>query len=366
MRRHRLQALYISFEGPILVENFLLSAKDRIKRLTASNPLLEQLMFRYYRVRNGAAVERELARRAQLDLFDLEALAAPLPYGPEERVIDNNLYGYASHLKHYAGIKQDLKAYMEHGLFLGGIIHPDQFHWHFSRFITMSSARKALLEERFPEKATIAIGPYIHYAQSILESKEQEKLKKQLGKTLLVYPFHSMKNVEAGFNEPDLIRRIKEVARDFDTVLISLFYLDAYRKDTVAAYEAEGFKVITAGHRYDRHFVARQRCHIELADLTMSNGMGTQTGFCVYLNKPHYIYQQQIEQKAHNQKELKRFKAGGSAGSVRERVAQERAFFSGLFAELRDDLSAEQKEVTADFWGFDQIKQVPEIQAFFQ
>lgn len=322
-------------------------------------------MFRFYRLRNGASVAQEIERRANVDLFDLPALAAPIAYGPEERVIDNNLYGYASHLKKFAGIRKDLQGYMEHGLFLGGIIHPDQFHWHFSRFITMSAARKTLLEERFPKKATIAIGPYIHYSQGILESKAQEALKKDLGKTLLVYPFHSMKNVDAGFNEPELIRRIKEVATDFDTVLISLYYLDAQRHDTVAAYRAEGFKVITAGHRYDRNFVARQRSHIELADLTMSNGMGTQTGFCVYLNKPHYIFQQKIDQSVKSTKELKRFKAGGSAGSVKERVAQERAYFSQLFSELRPDISAEQKEITAQFWGFNQLKSAEELQAFF-
>lgn len=322
-------------------------------------------MFRFYRLQNGASVAQEIERRANVDLFDLPALAAPIAYGPEERVIDNNLYGYASHLKKFAGTQKDLQGYMEHGLFLGGIIHPDQFHWHFSCFITMSAARKTLLEERFPKKETIAIGPYIHYAQGILESKAQEALKKDLGKTLLVYPFHSMKNVDAGFNEPELIQRIKEVAADFDTVLISLYYLDALRKDTVAAYRAEGFKVITAGHRYDRNFVARQRSHIELADLTMSNGMGTQTGFCVFLNKPHYIFQQQIDQSVKSTKELKRFQAGGSAGSVKERVAQERAYFSQLFSELRPDISAEQKEITAQFWGFDQLKSVEELQAFF-
>lgn len=322
-------------------------------------------MFQFYRLRNGHKVATEIDRRAQLDLFDLTSLAAPLNYGPEERVIDNNLYGYASHLKKFSGLENDLKAYMEHGLFLGGIIHPDQYHWHFPRFITMSGHRLDLLQEQFPEKETIAVGPYIHYAQSILTAAEQKALKKDLGKTLLVYPFHSMKNVKAGFKEQDLIRHINEVARDFDTVLISLFYLDAYRAETVAAYKAEGFKVITAGHRYDRNFVARQRTHIELADLTMSNGMGTQTGFCVYLNKPHYIFKQQIQQEAKNPQELKRFKAGGSGGSVKEKVAAERAYFSDLFSELRSDISPSQWQNTGEFWGFDQVKSKAYLREYF-
>ncbi len=342
-----------------------MSLKDRIKRASASQALLEQFMFRYYRLRNGLKVERELERRRNLDLFALKDLSADLPYGPEERVIDNNLYGYASYLKRYGGIEHDLEAYMEHGLFLGGIVHPDQYYWHFPTIITMSEKRRAILKDKIPQKQSIAVGPYIHYAESILEEEKQNELKSKLGKTLLVYPFHSMKNVKAGFNDNDLITEIKRVAKDFQSVLICLYYLDARDPEKVAAYEAEGFQVVTAGHRFDRHFVARQRSHIELADLTMSNGVGTHTGFCIYLQKPHYVFQQQIDLKASNTKELKRFAAGGSAGSVKDQVAAERGFFSALFSELREDISPTQYENTADFWGFESIKTAAELKTHF-
>lgn len=346
-------------------QNFRLSLKDRLKRASASQPILEQIMFHYYRLLNGKKVEQELERRKNLDLFAFKELAAELPYGPEERVIDNNLYGYASYLKSYADLKGDLKSYMEHGLFLGGIVHPDQYHWHFPRIITMSEHRREILKEKIPQKTSLAVGPYIHYADSILKPEEQIALKSKLGKTLLVYPFHSMKNVKAGFSDPDLIKEIKRVAKDFDSVLICLYYLDALDTNKVAAYQAEGFHIVTAGHRFDRHFIARQRTHIELADLTMSNGMGTQTGFCVYLNKPHYIYQQDISQKAANRQESKRFAAGGSGGTVKEKVAQERVFFSDLFSELRMDISEHQWQATSDFWGFESLKTKGELKDYF-
>lgn len=349
----------------ILPQNLSLSLKDRIKRSTASHAFLEQMMFRYYQFRNGKKVTDELEYRKSVGLFAIDKLAASLAYGPEERVIDNNLYGYATYLKKYARIEHDLKAYMEHGLFLGGIVHPDQYHWHFPRIITMSKRRQEILKAKIPHKESIAIGPYIHYAPSLLVESEMRRLKSKLGKTLLVYPFHSMKNVKAGFNDLDLIKEIKRVAKDFNSVLISLYYLDALDQNKLGAYKAEGFQIVTAGHLYDRNFIARQRSHIELADLTMSNGMGTQTGFCVYMQKPHYIFQQQIEQKASNLKEQKRFAAGGSAGSVKEKVAQERAFFSHLFGDLRPDISAQQLEATADYWGFEDIKSKSELKSLF-
>lgn len=336
-----------------------------MKRLAASQPLFEQFMFQSYRMRNGAAVAKEIERRKKLSIFDYHALAQEIPFGPEERVIDNNLYGYATYLKQFAGLKNDLKAYMEHGLFLGGIVHPDQFHWHFKRMITMSEGRREILKAKLPHKESIAVGPYIHYAQSVLNTEEMQALKKDLGKTLLVYPFHSARHISTNYDEDGFITEIKRVAKDFDTVLICLYYLDCLDATKVEAYTSEGFKIVSNGHRFDRHFVARQRCHIELSDLTMSNGMGTHTGFCVYLKKPHYIYKQEVAQIAKSTTDFKRMKTAGAAGDAKEAVAAERHFFMDLFGELRGDISAKQWEATAEFWGFESVKTAEELKLYF-
>lgn len=341
-----------------------MSLKDSIKRLTASSLPLECMMHNWYSLRNGRKVHREIEKRKSLSLFDWQSLSAEIAYGPDERVIDNNLYGYAQYLKHYAGIQVDLQAYMEHGLFLGNIIHPDQYAWHFPRIITMSSKREKLLQKTFPHKSVLSIGPYIHYATPILSSQAMHALKKELGKVLLVYPFHSMKNVEAQFEEHAFIEEIKRVGKEFDSILISLYYLDARISARAKAYESEGFHLVTAGHRFDRHFVSRQRSHIELADLTMSNGMGTQTGFCIYLKKPHYIFQQSIKQNVGSFSENRRhlFDAKSSGRAL---VAEQRAFFSDLFSELRADISPFQQEQTATFWGFESVKSPEQIRDFY-
>jgi hypothetical protein len=338
--------------------------KDKIKRFTAENALLEQFMFHFYRLRNAKAFQQEVDLRRDLSIFDYQRLSEDLPYAPSERVIDNNLYGYARYLKEFAGITQDLKAYMEHGLFLGRIVHQDQYHWHFPRIITMSEGRRAILKDKIPQKESIAIGPYIHYAPSLYRDAQMKSLKEKLGKVLLVYPFHSMKNVKSSFNDYDLIEEIKRVGKNYDSVLISLYYLDALDKDKQEAYASEGFHLISAGHKFDPNFVARQRAHIELADLTMSNGMGTQTGFCIYLNKPHYIFQQDINQKAISKQENQRFNAN-SAGSDKELVAYQRSYFSQLFSELRSDISEHQRAETAKFWGFESIKTKEELRAIW-
>ncbi len=334
--------------------------KDRVKRLSARFAILESSLFHFYRMRNGKAVHQEIARRARLSFFDYQSLSADLPYGPDEHVIDNNLYGYAQALKNYAGISSDLKAYMEHGLFLGGIVHPDQFCWHFKKVLTMSEKRVSILNEKLPQKKAIAVGPYIHYAKGLLDASELATLKRELGRVLLVFPFHSMKGVEAGFEEQQLIGEIKKVASGFDTVLISLYYLDAQKEHRVKPYLKAGFKVITAGHKFDRHFVNRQRSHIELADVTMSNGMGTQTGYCIYLNKPHYIFRQTVEQKSRDPKEAQRH-SSRSDSEIIENVKAERGYFAELFKDYREDISPEQYAAVAEYWGFDQIKTPAEL-----
>jgi len=322
-------------------------------------------MFHTYRLKSGRAVSKEIERRRQLSIFDYQSLSAEIPYGPEERVIDNNLYGYASHLKNFAGIDGDLKAYMEHGLFLGGIVHPDQHHWHFPRIVTMSEGRRQILAQKLPQKESLAVGPYIHYAQPLLAEDALRDLKNELGRTLLVYPFHSAKHLKVSYDEDGFIAEIKRVAKNFDNVLVCLYYLDTRDPEKVSAYESEGFKVVSNGHRFDRNFVARQRTHLELADLTMSNTMGTHTGFCIYLNKPHYIYKQDIDQRPINLKQLKRLEAAGTTGAVLDLVHQQKNFFINLYRELRDDISSEQFEATAEFWGFEDIREAAYLKSFF-
>lgn len=45
----------------------------------------------------------------------------------------------------------------------------------------------------------------------------------------------------------------------------------------------------TAGHQLDINFLNRLKTIILLSDYTCSNSIGTHTGYCVYLGKPHLV-----------------------------------------------------------------------------
>lgn len=338
-----------------------MSLKDQAKRFIASQPPLEKAMYQFYRWSNRHTAA-EIQRRAGLSLFDYQALAAPLPYYPQERVVDNNLYGYAQAIKYYADRHEDLQGYLEHGLYLGGIVHPDQAHWHFERIFTMSEERVALLEKRLPGKKALALGPYIHYAQAHYGAEEAQSLKARLGRCLLVYPFHSMKQLSAQYSDPEFVAEIKRLAPDFDSVIICLYYLDALQSERVDYYRNEGYHIVCAGHKFDPYFVRRQKAHLELADFTLSNGVGTHTGYCTYLEKPHYIFQQKLAQKLLRPGEARRLAQLGS----RQAAEAQRAEIAALYRKDDGFITEAQRELLGRQWGFEDLKSASELRALLK
>lgn len=334
--------------------------KDQLKRFVIGVPILERLMFQYFHSKNYKKVVEESEKRKSLSLFDYENLCADIPFGPEERVIDNNLYGQAHHLKKYAGITSDLKAYLEHGLFWGGMVHEDEYHWHFKKIITWSEKRKRDIEKKIPRKEAIPVGPFIHYAESVYDENTFNNLKKELGKVLLVFPGHSIINLKAEFDTNAFIQEIEKVKLDFDNVLISLYYIDAKNREARKVYEDRGYIVVTSGNRYDLNFIARQKTYILLADMTMSNEVGTHIGNCVHLNKPHYVFQQKLDRITSKAGELERHTKMLSNDEVVLTEIQ-KAEVAEAFSQHQSMLSQEQKEIVDIYWGTSSIKSAEEL-----
>ena len=334
--------------------------KDTIKRTLISNKFSANLLYRYFRLRHGQAVVNASAQRKTLSLFNFKALTAEIAYAPHEIVIDNNLYGQAYSLKRFAGIKQDLQAYIEHGLFWGGMVHQDEYYWYTPKIITFSERRRADIAAKGITKETLAIGPYIHYAKPLFGDDEFQKLKKNLGKTLLVFPSKSILNITSKYDVDAFINEVKRVGKDFKTIMVSLYYLDAQNKTLTDAYLAHGFKIVTAGHRYDNYFLDRQRTFIELADLTMSNEVGTHVGYCIHLNKPHYLFKQELERVGVNERELERELTLYQNEDDKRRNA-EKEEVAAAFNLLTTTITDDQRAVIDKYWGTSSVKTQQEL-----
>ena len=308
------------------------------------------------KIKNGHIYKKEIEKRSGLNLFDYSSLATPLPYYPNDKVTDNNYYGISNALKEYMHYKGDLDAYIEHGVFLGSVIPKNERLWNISRIITFSENRKKFLLQGGIGLPIIKIGPYIHYAKDFLNEEELKHTKAKIGKTLLVFPSHSIKNVTADYDIQEFITFINSKRNDFDTVLVSLYWLDALNEEIVSLYRNSNCVIVTAGNRFDVCFLSRLKSLIKLADMTISNAVGTHIGYCIYLNRPHYIFSQSVNYIANSTMEEKRIKNVRNQNQEIETEMEETQEIENAFSEYRLEIKDSQREVVEKYWGISDIK----------
>jgi hypothetical protein len=214
----------------------------------------------------------------------------------------------------------------------------------------MSDYRINILKKHSVEKRLLAIGPYIHYTESLLPKFEIKILKQELGKVLLYMPSHST-NLEDGTSdffekELDMIDRFKE-EHHFNTVLVCVYFRDFQYGKCINQYKERGYRIVTAGHQLDLYFASRLKSIILISDYTISNRIGTNLGFCVYLGKPHLIIND-YEGKYENNR---------SGYIARREIADAFATYSPVITD-------NQRVVCNKYWGFNSIKSAEELNAF--
>lgn len=302
------------------------------------------------RIKNGRIYRRKIMDRKTLSIFDYENLIKPLPYYPIEKIKDSNFYGYVNSIKQYIGDSSAVIS-IEHGLYLDDQVSFYANYKTFDSICTFSNYRINILQNHGVKKKLLAIGPYIHYAQPLLTESEIETIKKGLGKVLLYMPSHST-NLEVGTSaffekELDLLDSFKD-EHHFDTIIVCVYYRDFQYTNCINLYKNRGYKIVTAGHQLDIYFARRLKSIILMSDYTISNQIGTNLGFCVYLGKPHIIIND-YEGK------YNRNKTGYVA---RREIADAFAYYSPVITD-------KQREVCNKYWGFESVKSADELRDFF-
>lgn len=308
--------------------------------------VLNTIYNRIYVWKNKAIFMKEVDRRKKLSVLDYNELSQELPFCPIEFVKDSNFYGYANCIKKSAGLDV-LDCSIEHGLYYDDSYIPSaSFSRTIKKIITLSDIRVRLISEK-TGKPTLAIGPYIHYANSLLSNDQKKVIKEKYGKILLFFPSHGDVEGKVSYNVKNIVNRILELKEkySFDTIFVNMYYYDIlYNTKFVREYEKAGFYITTAGHRYDLNFISRLRSIIELSDMTVANGFGTNIGFSIYLNKPFvYIGDNNMQ----------------NYGIMVPEVLS-------CFKEDSTEITAQQLKVVAKYWGFDCIKTPDEIRSFIK
>lgn len=298
--------------------------------------------------------------RQHLGLFDYKKIAEdPIKRFYADYVPENNDKCMSMCLKDYMGVKRNksINAIIEHGLFFGDFVSHAERVINVPSIITFGRQRVKHLRDRGIVKDIIPIGPYINYAKGLLEEDEFVKLKKDLGRVLLVFPSHSLAS-EGNVSKYDIdefAAEIDRIAHNFDTVLISLHYNDIHLG---VKYEEKGYRCVTSGQSNDPSFMRRQRTLIDLADMTMSNSIGTHIGYCIYLNKPHYIFKQEVEH-SQNKDVQERTKTWRNWDIYREEENEVVSAFNTFTTEITNN----QREVVNKYWGTEYVRTPEELKS---
>ncbi len=327
--------------------------KNKIKNFLVSHKLLLVLL------KNLVLLRRQSHDRTvpkdEADFRRFGDLSRKLQYNPVSHIFDNNLYGTEYMLKAFLDKTRSLDCYIEHGLFFGPHIQMDQGNYYTPKVLTFGDTRLSHLKRQLPQKETIAIGPYIHYAKSV----EIPFLNLNKGKTLLYFPDHSTSTLTIDQNITENIKFLNHIKSNYniENIVVCLYYLDI-DEEKVSRYEEAGFKLFSCGSKWDIHFLSRLKAIIEKSDLTVSTAVGTHVGYCIYLKKPHTIVKMGEHIKPNENHDLTDVVTAIETNP--ERLAEvreiEKEFVHTNTWDLHTTISGTQYEICEKYWGFNHIK----------
>ncbi|MRX38751.1 hypothetical protein GJU43_05660 [Flavobacterium sp. LC2016-23] len=265
-------------------------------------------------------------------------------------VIGNKCYGNLWAVKNAMSNGFTENCIIEHGLYFGEYVLLEDLRLNKPEVIyTYGDYRKNVLENcdhEFLKNVRIeTVGPYINYVPNFAKKDTLGQIKKKYGSILLVFPTHASPEVDLNYKEDDFLEEIKAVSKNYDTVFISLFWLDIL-KDKHLIYEKLGYKVVTAGTRNDPRFLNRLRDLIELSSMTMSNDIGTHIGYCISLKRPHYYYYQKIEMKI-----IQPFFSSNIDVNRQVLIQEEKKMFCNIFSSKEQIITEEQIKLVENYWG---------------
>lgn len=207
-------------------------------------------------------------------------------------------------LKKYCGLnnKKSIKAAVEHAVYMGeDYVWDMDINHAFPAIIIQGEMRKSIISQK-TDKKIISIGTYIQYTDSYYSFDEFVEIKKRIGKTLLIFPMHSTHHVNLEYNIFDFINEIENIAKDYDTVMVCMYWKDILM-NTYKQYQNKGFEIVSAGHIFDKNFLVRLKSIIELSDMVVANDVGSFIGQSIALHRPVYLFKQNYTFRSTSKKE---------------------------------------------------------------
>lgn len=262
--------------------------KNFFRNLKINQYYIRILAFIYLRIKNYS-YRKESEKRKEYSIFDYLELSKEMKLYPNELHFGNSLYGIEKTLKEFTNYNKMINSCIEHGIYFGDYYSPYEVNSGLKNIITFSENRREKLKKQ-TQQDIFPIGPYIYYAKNLYSDEVINKYKNKLGKTLLFFPCHSIKEVDVNYNVDEIIKQLKTLKKNnnYKTILICLYYNDILQ-NKYKKYEEAGFVIITAGHKYDQYFLRRLRTIFEISDEVASNDIGTHTAYSFVMQKKYII-----------------------------------------------------------------------------
>ena len=296
-----------------------------------------------------------LENASKIKITDLKNLKIGFNNSPKaDWVVLNCNYGHAYQLKQYAGIDSNklINAIIRHGMNIGNIQPAEVECSHLvDKVITYSEYDKERTERVTSFKA-IPIGPYIAYAQEYCTQEELLAERRKNGRTLLVFPSHGIAGLDIRYDMEIFCEEIDQVAKDFDTVMVCLYYHDVH-VGMDKFYKKRGYKVVCAGSGLDKYFLSRLRMIFQLSDAVIGNVYTTGLAYALYFDKPVYVFRQEVGFD----------NSGGNNCTQLERITDVEQEFYEITSDKNFGNLEKQKEWGKYYFGLDEVKSKEELAA---
>lgn len=227
-------------------------------------------------------------------------------------------------------------------------------------FVNLVWSNKILLKYKVltTNPSVFAIGAPFFYAKSLLSDVEVLAEKKRLGTNLLAFPMHSSHGVSAIYDPKIFLEVLKKQKHKFDTIRVCLYWKDILN-GSHKIYLENGFECVCSGHIFDLNFLRRQKSLFQIADATISNGMGSHIGYSIFMNKPHCFMPDKVEfvnvDKNADGDELSKENMKSGYQEVQDAFVNNVDFL----------ITEEQKSIIDDYWGISDMKTPCELHELF-
>ncbi len=286
-------------------------------------------------------------------------------------VRNNRFYGDEVLLRKYSKEKDFLYAIIEHGLYFGNNTAKvgNLSEWELGCILTLGDYRKELINREYPDFYCETIGPLIHYADIDIDYMNTLKDKICRDKrTLLFFPVHGNENFAPIYDARVTLNKILSIADEKNcyNIIICVYYenINMYGK-ICDEMKNDRITITTCGNRYDEKFLCKQKALISLADITMSNSLGTHIGYCIYMNKPHILLPQNFSYEG-NEKEIKReFGKANRSENWEKDYKKEERLFQEIFSIKYEKITDEQLRICEYYWGINKVRTKEEIKDIY-